>query len=105
MHYAKLPIAMEPRSGLVLNGTMRLRFFACADEQATNLLASVAEHGWTATRVFIDRPTTRKGHDRRPGQTALMEAIRLGSVERVLLCSIDRVGRTLVELVCFVEMC
>ena len=47
----------------------------------------------------------KKGRDWRPGQTALIEAIRSGSVERVMLYSIDRVGRTLVELVGFVEMC
>ena len=46
-----------------------------------------------------------KERDRRPGQMALIEAIRSGSVDRVMLNSIDRVGRTLAELVGFVEMC
>jgi DNA invertase Pin-like site-specific DNA recombinase len=64
-----------------------------------------AERGWSVTRVFIDRPTTKKGRERRPGQTALLEAIRSGSVEMVLLYSIDRVGRTLAELVGFIETC
>jgi DNA invertase Pin-like site-specific DNA recombinase len=76
-----------------------------ADEQAANLRAIAAERGWTVTRALMDRPTTRKGHDRRPGQTALIEAIRSGSVKRVMLKSIDRVGRTLAELVGFIEMC
>jgi hypothetical protein len=57
-------------------------------------------------KVFIDQPpTTNKGRDRRPGQMALLEAIRVGSVERVLLYSIDRVARTLAELVNFIETC
>jgi DNA invertase Pin-like site-specific DNA recombinase len=76
-----------------------------ADEQVANLRAIAAEHGWTVTRVFIDRPTTRKGHDRRPGQIALLEAIRSGSVNRVLLYSIDRLGRSLTELVGLMETC
>ena len=56
------------------------------------------------TRAFIDRPTKR-GRDRRPGQMALLEAIRSGSVDRVLLYSIDRLGRSLVELVGIMETC
>ena len=56
--------------------------------------------------MFIDRPsTTTKGRDQRPGQTALIEAIRSGGVQKVLTWSIDRVGRTLAELVGFVETC
>ena len=76
-----------------------------AEDQAASLRTVAAERGWTVTRVFIDRPTMKKGRDWRPGQTALIEAIRSGSVERVMLYGIDRVGRTLVELVGFVEMC
>ena len=61
---------------------------------------------WLAVaKVFIDRPTMKKERGRRPGQMALIEAIRSGSVDKVMLNSIDRVGRTLAELVGFVEMC
>ena len=56
------------------------------------------------TRAFIDRPTKR-GRDRRPGQTALLDAIRSGTVHRVLLFSIDRLGRSLVDLVAIMETC
>ena len=73
--------------------------------QAASLRTVAAERGWTVTRVFIDRPTTKKGRDWRPGQTALIEAIRSGSVERVMLYGIDRVGRTVAELVGFIEVC
>ena len=77
-----------------------------AEEQAASLRTIAADNGWLVAKVFIDRPTTmNKGRDRRPGQMALLEAIRSGSVDRVMLNSIDRVGRTLVELVGFVEMC
>ncbi|MGA7244193.1 MAG: recombinase family protein, partial [Terracidiphilus sp.] len=76
-----------------------------AEDQAASLRTVAAERGWTVTRVFIDRPTTKKGRDWRPGQTALIEAIRSGSVERVMLYGIDRVGRTVAELVGFIEVC
>ena len=38
--------------------------------------------------VFSDRPTTvRKGHDRRPGELALIDAIRSGAIDQVLVWS------------------
>ena len=76
-----------------------------AEDQAASLRTVAAERGWTVTRVFIDRPTMKKGRDWRPAQTALIEAIRSGSVERVMLYGIDRVGRTLAELVGLIETC
>jgi len=54
--------------------------------------------------VFSDRPMrVRKGKERRPGETALLAAIRGRGVQRVLLWSVDRVGRSLVDLVGFLE--
>jgi DNA invertase Pin-like site-specific DNA recombinase len=76
-----------------------------ADEQAANLRTVAAERGWTVTRVFFDRPITKMGRDRRPGQTALIEAIRSGTVQRVLMWGIDRLGRSLVELVTCMGVC
>jgi DNA invertase Pin-like site-specific DNA recombinase len=54
--------------------------------------------------VFTDRPATVK-KDRRPGEVALLDAIRSGLVDKVLLWSIDRVGRTPTDLVTFMEAC
>ena len=77
-----------------------------AEEQVASLRTIAADNGWLVAKVLIDRPTTmNKGRDRRPGQMALLEAIRSGSVDRVMLNGIDRVGRTLAEFVGFVEMC
>jgi DNA invertase Pin-like site-specific DNA recombinase len=56
--------------------------------------------------MFIDRPTTVcKGLDRRMGEIALIEAIRSDGVDKVLISGIDRVGRTLADLVTFMEVC
>jgi DNA invertase Pin-like site-specific DNA recombinase len=56
--------------------------------------------------VFTDRPmTVRKGLDRRAGEVALLDAIRSGGVDKVLIFGIDRVGRSLTDLVTFMEVC
>jgi DNA invertase Pin-like site-specific DNA recombinase len=58
------------------------------------------------TQVFVDRPMPmRKGKERRPGETALLDTFRSGGARKVLLWSIDRVGRSLVDLVGFMEIC
>ena len=77
-----------------------------ADEQAASLRTIAAEQEWTVTKVFFDRPITRrKRHDRRPGQMALLEAIGSGGVQKVLIWSIDRLGRSLADLVTCMNVC
>ena len=77
-----------------------------ADEQTKHLRNVAAERDWTVTSVCSDRPTTvRKGQDRRPGEQALIEAIRSGSIDKMLVWSLCRVGRSLTELVGFLETC
>jgi DNA invertase Pin-like site-specific DNA recombinase len=75
-----------------------------AEDQVQHLKTIATEHAWTVTAVFVDRPATVK-KDRRPGEMALLQAIRDGGVDRVLLWSIDRVGRSLVDLIGFLETC
>jgi DNA invertase Pin-like site-specific DNA recombinase len=76
-----------------------------ADEQTARLKTIASEHGWTVGRVFTDRPTSVKGPDRRPGETALINAIRNGAIDRVLIWSIDRIGPSLQRLVEVLMMC
>jgi DNA invertase Pin-like site-specific DNA recombinase len=76
-----------------------------ADDQAERLKAVAAERGWTIYQKFTDRPTSARGPDRRPGEVALLDAIRNGTVGRVLIWSIDRIGKSLVDLVAFMETC
>ena len=64
------------------------------------------ERRWTVARVFADRPTAVKNcQDRRSGELALVEAIRSGAIDRVLVWSIDRIGKSLADLVRFMETC
>ena len=75
-----------------------------ADEQIEHLTTIAEERGWAVAQVFTDRPATVK-KDRRPGEAALIDLIRRGATERVLICSVDRIGKSLVELVTFMEAC
>jgi DNA invertase Pin-like site-specific DNA recombinase len=77
-----------------------------AEAQIERLQTVAGQHGWTVTDIFSDRPmSVRKGREERPGEAALLDAIRSDGVEKVLLWSIDRVGRSLSELVTFMETC
>jgi DNA invertase Pin-like site-specific DNA recombinase len=77
-----------------------------ANEQIERLRTIAAERNWTVVHVFTDRPTAVKnGQDRRPGELALIETVRSGGIDVVLLWSIDRIGKSLVELVGFMETC
>ena len=60
-----------------------------ADDQVQRLKTVAAERGWTGRQIFTDRPTSARGPDRRPGEAALIDAIRNGA---------DRSGVHLVDL-------
>ena len=77
-----------------------------AGEQIVCLQAIACQRGWAVVHILTDRPTTvRKGQDRRPGEMALIDLIRRGAIDRVLIWSIDRIGKTLIDLVSFIEAC
>ena len=74
------------------------------EDQIERLQTVAAERGWTVTQTFTDRPATVK-KDRRPGELALIDAIHSGQINKVLIWSIDRIGKSLIELVGFMEVC
>jgi DNA invertase Pin-like site-specific DNA recombinase len=77
-----------------------------ADEQIERLRVVAIERRWTVAHVFADRPTAvKKGQDRRSGELALVEAIRSGAIDRVLIWSVCRIGKSLIDLVKFMETC
>ena len=77
-----------------------------AEDQIETLKAVAAAQGWVIAKTFTDRPSPiRSGREPRPGQAALLSTIRSGSVGKVLVFSMDRLGRSLVELVGALESC
>jgi DNA invertase Pin-like site-specific DNA recombinase len=75
-----------------------------ADEQIAHLTTVASERGWTVVQSFIDRQATVK-KDRRPSELALIDAIRTGAIDKVMISGIDRVGRSLIDLIVFMEVC
>src|SRR5262252_9585899 len=79
---------------------------ASIGEQRERLQGIADRHEWSIARTFTDRPMPMKrGREQRPAEAALLQAIRAGRVKRVLIWSLDRVGRTLPELAMFLELC
>ena len=76
-----------------------------ADDQVQRLQTVAVERDWSVCQTFTDRPTSARGPDRRPGEVALIDAIRSGQIDKVLLWSIDRFGRSLVEMAGLLKAC
>jgi DNA invertase Pin-like site-specific DNA recombinase len=68
-------------------------------------LRLVAERaGWDVVRVFEDAGVSgAKGRDKRPGYDALLKAVARREVELVAAWSVDRLGRSMQDLVAFLE--
>src|SRR5690242_12177554 len=77
-----------------------------ADRQIDELKRIAVERGWAVEHVFKDHPTSvKKRRDRRPGELALIDVIRSGTVERVLVWSVCGIGKSLTEFASFLETC
>ena len=79
------------------------------DQQTTEnqlrVLNEVGERaGWTIVQVFEDAGVSgAKGRDRRPGYDALLKAVSRREVDMVAAWSVDRLGRSLPDLVAFLN--
>ena len=79
------------------------------DQQTTEnqlrILTEVAQRsGWTIVRVFEDAGISgAKGRDQRPGYDALLKAVARHEVQIVAAWSVDRLGRSLSDLVGFLS--
>lgn len=77
------------------------------DQQTTEnqlrILTEVAQRsGWTVVRVFEDAGISgAKGRDQRPGYDALLTAVHRREVDVVAAYAVDRLGRSLTDLVAF----
>jgi DNA invertase Pin-like site-specific DNA recombinase len=67
--------------------------------QRLELQAVAERHGWAVTAVYEDAGISgAKGRNQRPGLDALMKAVARREVDMVAAWSVDRLGRSLTDL-------
>lgn len=72
------------------------------ENQLAELQAVAQRQGWIVTAVFTDEGISgSKGRDKRPGYDALLKAIARREVDLVAAWAVDRIGRSLPDLVGF----
>ncbi len=72
------------------------------ENQTRELEAVAKRHGWQIVETFTDEGISgAKGRDRRPGFNALHNAIARKEIDMVAAWSVDRLGRSLQDLVAF----
>jgi DNA invertase Pin-like site-specific DNA recombinase len=68
--------------------------------QQLELEAVAARHGWDVVHVYRDQGISgAKGKDARPGLAKLMEAVARKEIDMVAAWSVDRLGRSLQDLI------
>ena len=85
-------------------------YVRCSTDQQTvenqvRILTEVAQRsGWTIVRVFEDQAISgAKGRDQRPGYDALLKAVHRREIDIVGAYAVDRLGRSLSDLVAFLS--
>lgn len=74
-------------------------------ENQLQALQGIAERsGWTIVHIFTDEGISgSKGRDQRPGFDALLKAVARREIDMVAAWSVDRLGRSLSDLVGFLS--
>ena len=72
------------------------------ENQRRELLAAAGRHGWDVVEVFEDAGFSgAKGRDQRPGLDRLLKAVARKEIDIVAAWSVDRLGRSLIDLLGF----
>jgi DNA invertase Pin-like site-specific DNA recombinase len=72
--------------------------------QRRELVAVAKRHGWQVAAVFEDAAVSgAKGRNGRPGLDALMKAVTRREIDMVAAWSVDRLGRSLMDLLEFLK--
>jgi DNA invertase Pin-like site-specific DNA recombinase len=72
--------------------------------QEAELLLACARHDWEVVKVFHDAGISgAKGRDKRPAFDALCKAIARREFDLVAAWSVDRLGRSLIDLIGFLQ--
>jgi len=74
------------------------------ENQLQDLLAVAERQGWEVVATFTDEGISGvKGRDRRPGYDALLKGVARKDFEQIMAWSVDRLGRSLPDLVAFLN--
>lgn len=74
------------------------------ENQLRDLLAVAERQGWEVVATFTDEGISGvKGRDRRPGYDALLKGVARKDFQQVMAWSVDRLGRSLPDLVAFLN--
>ncbi|MGX1692286.1 recombinase family protein [Brevundimonas naejangsanensis] len=74
------------------------------ENQLRDLLAVAERQGWEVVATFTDEGISGvKGRDRRPGYDALLKGVARKDFEQIMAWSVDRLGRSLPDLVSFLN--
>lgn len=74
------------------------------ENQLRELNEVAARLGWNVVHVFRDDGISgAKGRDQRPGYDALLKAVTKGQVDLIAAWAVDRLGRSLRDLVLFMD--
>jgi DNA invertase Pin-like site-specific DNA recombinase len=102
---------VSPRAVLVIGGVHAKRVALylrvstteqTVENQQRELRAVAERHGWNVVAVFTDAGISgTKGRDKRPGYDHLCRGIARREFDQVSAWSVDRLGRSLQELVAF----
>lgn len=100
-----LSLGWISQEGHLKRAAFYLRVSTDAQTVENQLLAltEVAQRsGWTVVHIFRDEGISgAKGRDKRPGYDALLKAVARREVDMVAAWSVDRLGRSLADLVAF----
>ena len=69
------------------------------DNQIEQLKQVAAKAGWSVSAVYADVMSGAKGREQRPELDAMLKAVTRREVNRVMVWSVDRLGRSLQDLV------
>ena len=72
--------------------------------QRRELLAAAGRHGWDVVQVFEDAGYSgAKGREGRPGLDGMLKAVARKEIDIVAAWSVDRLGRSLIDLLGFLR--
>jgi DNA invertase Pin-like site-specific DNA recombinase len=74
------------------------------ENQRRELLAAAGRHGWDVVQVFEDAEYSgAKGREGRPGLDGMLKAVARKEIDIVAAWSVDRLGRSLIDLLGFLR--